>query len=400
MKPLVKSALIFFALASFLGALFLFLGPAKVWDLWMVPQMSPAFADLRTITHGGESVKMGLDPMKENPGDPWNRPLNYPRVWQLLYTFGVSSADTLWIGFTIALLYLLGVAIFLGTADLPTISFSLLFVLSPPAMLGLERGNIDLLMFFLVSMAVVLWQKHHVVAGILMLSTAVLKLFPVAAIGVFFGGKKPRVTVVGIVLLVVFLSYCIVTLADLQLISEGTPRSIRLSFGMNVIWMAIDYKYGSLPGTMIRVLTYLVVIAVIAGSLLLPKNKVERESPEYRAIPMEVGFNVGALIFIATYLLGNNYDYRMIFLTFVAPQLIFWIRGTSRYRPILCGIILFSCVFTLWSDLFRSSVALVVLAEIANWIIFSGLLFIIIRSSFWDSLRSLGISTGTIDRQR
>ena len=53
-------------------------GYDNTWRLWNIPTMSPHFADMRTITHGAESYAQGLDPMIENPGDPWHRRMNYP----------------------------------------------------------------------------------------------------------------------------------------------------------------------------------------------------------------------------------------------------------------------------------------------------------------------------------
>ena len=78
--------------------LFLLLGYEQTWRLWNILVMSPPFADLRVITHGADSIARGLDPLVSNPGDPWGRPLNYPRIWQSLYSVGINKSHTIALG--------------------------------------------------------------------------------------------------------------------------------------------------------------------------------------------------------------------------------------------------------------------------------------------------------------
>ena len=50
--------------------------------IWNIPTMNPVFADIRTITGVNATLSQGLDPLVSNPGDPWGRTMNYPRIWQ------------------------------------------------------------------------------------------------------------------------------------------------------------------------------------------------------------------------------------------------------------------------------------------------------------------------------
>ena len=80
----------FFVLATLFAAL----GYDETWRLWNIPTMTPHFADLRSITAGAESYARGLDPMVNNPADPWGRAMSYPRIWQGLFLFDLDQGDT------------------------------------------------------------------------------------------------------------------------------------------------------------------------------------------------------------------------------------------------------------------------------------------------------------------
>jgi hypothetical protein len=72
------------------GASVLCAGYAETWRAARVPAMTPFFADLRVLTSAGESYAAGHDPRASNPRDPWRRPLNYPRIWDLALVAGMG----------------------------------------------------------------------------------------------------------------------------------------------------------------------------------------------------------------------------------------------------------------------------------------------------------------------
>ena len=165
-------------------------GPKGVWELWNVPAMAPHFADLRTITGGAESYSQGLDPMVQNPGDPWGRTMNYPRIWQSLFYIGLDEGDTTAFGLIIIALFLVGVVLILPNANFQTIVLVLTAVFSPATLLGIERGNIDLLIFFLVAISAIFVTHNRFLSFLFLLSAFFLKLYPVFGFGVFLRESK------------------------------------------------------------------------------------------------------------------------------------------------------------------------------------------------------------------
>jgi len=368
------------------GSLFIFYGYEKTWRLWSIPTMSPHFADIRVITGGAESYAQGLDPMIENPGDPWQRRLNYPRVWQNLYSLGVNQSHTTYIGIGVILSFFVGVCLILPHASNFLIALVMAAVLSPAALLGIERGNIDLLMFFLVSISVVTVKRWRVLSTVAVLLGFSLKLFPI------FGGtvllKVSRSLFLRYVLIIyVFATlYTFLIYSDILLIIETTPKSVNLSYGINVFWMKA-MQFNSSIGELARFLSPLTVLLALGWAFIaLPRNDFVPES-QSEAVCLDA-FRAGAAIYLGTFLLGNNWDYRLIFLILTMPQLVAWVQCRSRYISLISIFSLASILLSLWNlviariarQLPYGNYASFVLDEISNWVVFIGLLYLL----FWS----------------
>ena len=160
MKSRIRVAAALLLTLLLFGMLFSIYGASKTWSTWNVPSMTPNFADLRSITNGAESYAKGVDPILANPADPWQRRQNYPRIWQSLYLLGVNQSHTSLIATILIAFFLTGVLLILPNPNYFTLFCLMVAVLSPAALLCVERGNIDLLMFFLVAVAIVAIQSR------------------------------------------------------------------------------------------------------------------------------------------------------------------------------------------------------------------------------------------------
>ena len=154
--------------------------------------MSPAFADLRVITHAADSVRSGLDPLISNPADPWGRLLNYPRIWQSLCVLSVNKSHALLLGLGIIFSFLAGVVMILPHASNMSILLVVAALASPAFLLGVERANIDLLIFFLLATTIVLARKSVAFSEAVLLLATILKLFPAFGFALFLRLCKRR----------------------------------------------------------------------------------------------------------------------------------------------------------------------------------------------------------------
>lgn len=155
---LAALALIAFAL--------LFAAPGRpslltMWDAYGVDHRAPAFLDLRVVTTAPDTVRDGLDPIAENPRDPLRRPMNHPRVWTLLRHVGLSERHTVPIGFGFTAAFLLSVLAMVGRLTSGEGVFYAVLVCSPAALMAVERGNVDALLFCLFVAATTLVTKSR-----------------------------------------------------------------------------------------------------------------------------------------------------------------------------------------------------------------------------------------------
>ncbi len=323
-----------------------------------VPAMDPAFADLRAITGAADSIAEGLDPLRENPGDPWGRPLNYPRVWLIGAKLGLTSAATPLLAALVWLAGAWGMAVLAREARSRIAAFVFaLAVLSPVSWFALERANTDLVMFGLLAAAALFVARRPTLgAGIVGLA-ALLKLYPIFALTALFGGERPKALRLAAVVGAGFCFYAWSTRDDLALIAANTQHWPPISYGIEIAprWLAqnLGQNVGFARGLFLAA-AYLAAAAVLAASARL-RGRVRIEDRE--SARSSAAFRVGASVYVGSFLLGSNFDYRLLFLLFTLPRLSAW---ASVEEPVLrraaratLGILL----LLLWSSLWRRGLA-------------------------------------------
>ena len=144
---------------TLVGLSFRFYGYEAAWRLWNVPAAMPPFIDLRILPGSAESFRQGFDPVEQNPGDPLGRHFNLGKIWYLVFYTGIKQEDTLWLGILLALGFLFCVWVFPRRLDLVAAGLLALVLFSPSTMLAIERGNVDLFIFILCTVAFTLLEN-------------------------------------------------------------------------------------------------------------------------------------------------------------------------------------------------------------------------------------------------
>ena len=137
------------------------------WDLLGVPRMPPPyrpFADTISVTHAVDCVSMDRDPYADPRCDPWKRLFNYPPLWLEARRFGASRSIDESAGGCHG-------GVVLGSpnpwpfaprhGEDPSIVFFSTALLSPAIMFGLERGNVDTLLFSLLTFGSVRYPPRY-----------------------------------------------------------------------------------------------------------------------------------------------------------------------------------------------------------------------------------------------
>lgn len=378
-------ALLIVCVASIIVSFYRY-GYRRTWaQIWNIETYEAPFLDMRIITGSAESLAAGYDPRVDNVYDPFHREFNYPAIWYPLFESGINSNWILPLGIAAIVLFFCGLALFPGKLNYLSIFLLLLTTFSSAVMLGVERANVDLIFFFIVSLALVLAEISIPAAFLLLLIGVLFKIYPVFAAGAFLSANRSKSLKYILAFVVSGLLYFGIMYPDMLSIFRVTPKDDYLSYGANVLAVHFFKIYGVAPSFFSAILYVFAFMLTILSLYFGLKKHGQYPSSDIRN---ERGFWVGAGVYIGTFLLGNSYDYRLMFLLFAVPQLTEW-----AFRP-QCGswiarIALLALVFSCWygviskiySFLPANSLDIVYyLNQFMNWALFVLLTYFFISS--------------------
>lgn len=369
-----------------MGVLFWQHGYEETWRLWGIPTMMPHFADLRAITHGAEPHAMGVDLMASNPGDPWKRPLLYPRIWHGLYYLGINARHSTLLGVISILSFLAGICMVLPHAHWRTIAWVMAAILSPAVLLGIERANTDLLIFFLLAVSVVAVGRWPALSAAAVLLSMALKLFPIYGAAVLFRLSRRRFWGYVLAIAAGTLLYAYLTFADISRITGSFERILWASYGFNVFWMRTMH-YSVVLGFYARILTYGAALVVFAWAFSSWLRKDSTPEPADEPLALDA-FRSGAAIYLGTFLSGHYLDYKLMFLILAIPQLSAWTRSPVRRISACAYLALVSMLVSQWelaiggitAHLLHGKLIGVFMDEMADWAVFASLLYLFFAS--------------------
>ena len=308
-------------------------GWVSTWRSFGVPAMTPQFLDLYSIPTAVETLHKGADPLVMNWGDPYHRPMNYPRVWMYLFSAARITRDKI----TFA-------ALFLCASYLTCVSFLiarttraieaiviLLASLSVAPLFAIERGNNDLAVFSLVFLACIVTNRH-LKSGLFGMA-GLLKFFPVAgmiceAIRRPTGKRKLAVLMTALVVFLILVQW-----RDFVLIRHATPVVIRWSYGVLSLEAELIHESLQLGATLLGfgwVFGLACLVACVATISHVWKNPDEPGILVSDSRYAEMFYVFGG-IYVCTYAIGSNWDYRLVFLLPTLPLAMEMARD-SRHR--------------------------------------------------------------------
>jgi hypothetical protein len=346
------------------------------WIAFRIPSLDPPFADMLNLTTAWECDRAGRDPLHLNACDPLERPANYPRLWLGLSPLGLDRDWNTALGLAAAGTFLAS-ALWLVPRRL-TLDAAIVWVAattSPAVMLGVERGNPDLIVFALLVVALALLRRgtvrHALGVGVLVLA-AMLKLFPAFALGVLLR-QRPRVAALTLGIAGAALAvYAAVTLDDLREIREVLPKYVYFSFGAQVGVQALREGLGEADSSAWRLGTGLALAAVALLAAVAAWRRRPTPVESTRALD---AYWVGALVYVGSFATAYSWDYRLMFLLLTLPQLLRW---SAEARPPVPGaaVAVAAIVATLWLGEWLSAWnAARPFEELLNWALFGYLLY-------------------------
>jgi hypothetical protein len=383
-----------------LCASFYFYGYENTWKLWGIPVGKQPFYDLRLITGGAQSYQSGYDPQVNDFFDPEHRIFNYPRIWYLVLASGINLTWTIPLGVLIIALFVFGVVTFSGELDSFSIFLMSAGLFSPAILLGVERANVDILIFFVVALSIALVDVSPVVSFFSLFIGILLKIFPVMGIGYFLDLDRPKSLkpiLLGVALTV---AYFLLTLRDMIFIFNNTFKGADYSYGVDVIAFYIHrivsdgtFRKDALASLVVSRVDHLMIqFPFLLYSLALLILAVgfyfgfrARSRFQFDDLRNLRAFWSGAGIYLGTFLLGNNWDYRLAFLLFILPQLAYWVSHKNGQSTLIARATLVILFLSLWYMGLKEMIFMVsqtaaiiypIINQGINWLLFAGLAYL------------------------
>jgi len=267
-------------------------------------------------------------------------------------------------------------------------------VFSPAAVLLYERGNVDLVFFILCGLAIMLVRRSPAWTVAVLSIAAIFKMFPFFGVGIFLRENKQDFYKYLFASALIFGVYIALTYEGLSGIWNLTARGTFLSYGDYIIF---DLYHAYFRYYLLKLMTEAQVIAfmkivphLIAMTVLSVVFWLGIRSKITLAVDSErnlTAFRMGACIYIGTFLLGNNWDYRLSFLIFTIPQISRWIFSSGKTTKILVALIFAAMLASCWYTALYKYFFLVTnkayalqfftFDETMNWILFAGLAYLL-----------------------
>ena len=322
----------------------------EAWEGLGVQHLQPYFFDLVAILAAGQAWHQGLDVYASNPLDPFGRPHVYGPWWLVSGPLGLTTADARWLGALLGLAFVVAATAVLAPRRPGAALVSLLLLLSPPVLYGIERANNDLVVFLLFAAGGALavrasGRAAEWGAGLLGLAAA-LKIYPLAALPALAARAAPRRRVLGWLAgaagacLLVFLLWR----TDYTSALAGAPRPETIfAYGWRVLPLAWS-KLPHLRGPML--FGGLPVLALAAVWIVARRGKLLAAVPCTGAAT--AWFVCGALAWLFCWAANTNYPYRAVLLLLPAGLWLAQAEGTDAPRAALARTQLAACVLAFW----------------------------------------------------
>jgi hypothetical protein len=353
-----------------------------VWPALGVPSGPSLFFDTRNITAALECHRLGYDPLFESPCDPWNRPMNYPRAWLVLRYLGINQSHTDLLAVIFIVLFLVAFLLVVGRLTLGQGLVGALAICSPSVMFAIERANMDIVIFTIMAGAVLVWRSRpgvrSAVSPALVTLGAIAKIYPVFALPVFLMARDRATRLVTVVCGGVFAVYVVGTRHDIAQVASIAPQGTEHAFGARILPAALLHlvtpeRWGA--GEASKQLIALVPLALLALFVWVWARR-RLSASEWEPLTWQLfAFGAGSLIFLGTFAIGNNFDYRLVFLLLTLPQLFAWaMQVADRRSGLAAGGIIVLIVFV-WIGALSRPLAL--FDELATWAMVSLLTLLI-----------------------
>ena len=224
----------------------LILSNLTLWQGVGIPKLKAPFADMQAILSASDAYREGYNPYIENPSDPLGRQHVYPKPWLWLGYTGITQDHSKFAAILLmSFFFLLSIKI-LRPENGNEFLLSAMLLLSPAVLLGVERGNNDLIIFILLGLAVFFLDSKSrlldLIAYFLLFLTSILKFYPIASFLIFVRIIKEckKFWMLAFFFIIFFGVYVAFRFSDFHYLKDIVPnRHGRFTFGGAIFFLWI-----------------------------------------------------------------------------------------------------------------------------------------------------------------
>jgi hypothetical protein len=233
--------------------------------------------------------------------------MNYPSVWSwIAKNFGLQ-AESNYLIFVSTTILLFLLCCYLLLRKYPSITL-LLMCFSGATILAVERGNNDIMVFVLLFLAA---SSNILISAIVMFAATSLKIYPLLALPAFLKNLRNAVGMAFVLLLAIAVLW-----TELPTIYSATPINAVSSYGSVSILLALQKFHINFSSIALTAILISVSLSILAIKKFREKLTISDATDREERL-----FLVGSCVFVGTFILASNWDYRLIFLLFCVPFL-------------------------------------------------------------------------------
>jgi len=392
------------ALLGYFGLLYLanfFVPYREFWRKLGVPAAENAFIDLAAVLGAFDCDRLTGEVSLAN--NSCFTQIFYPSSWSLLTWLGLEQRNTIFLGVFFALIFYVITLIIIGRLNYQEAIVYALILCSPPVMLLVERGNVDIVIYSWLGVALMIIKNSRALifrlcAYLLIFFWGVIKLFPIFGLAVIIKEKRNLFLFLAAIFTTAFITYFLASIGEMKTISSfHDGLRIWYSFGYKVLFGAVKYILSRLTSgetdikEKLKYMMYIIMILYtmsILTRVLLSKFKFFKEwlSSDFVSTDSDKSldksryidyFRLAAAIHLGNFLvIGMLFDYKLTFLIFALPQILDWIKQENQLS-LPSSMALVAMVATFYASPFLYPW---LVDEMINWLLAANLLYISLLS--------------------
>ena len=392
------------ALLGYFGLLYLanfFVPYHEFWRKLGVPAVENPFIDLAAVLGAFDCDRLTGEVSLAN--NSCFTQIFYPSSWSLLTWLGLEQRNTIFLGVFFALIFYVITLIIIGRLNYQEAIVYALILCSPPVMLLVERGNVDIVIYSWLGVGLMIIKNSRALifrlcAYLLIFFWGVIKLFPIFGLAVIFKEKRNLFLFLAAIFTTAFITYFLASIGEMKTISSfHDGLRIWYSFGYKVLFGAVKYILSRLTSgetdikEKLKYMMYIIMILYtmsILTRVLLSKFKFFKEwlSSDFVSTDSDKSldksryidyFRLAAAIHLGNFLvIGMLFDYKLTFLIFALPQILDWIKQENQLS-LPSSMALVAMVATFYASPFLYPW---LVDEMINWLLAANLLYISLLS--------------------